>query len=117
MSIVRNLSPNVERFRTIIGAVDPRRDAHGLELITTTTQDSLVAENDWLSIHAVRWPVMDGVSAEGLFLRPKKPPLARFVAIPDADWTPEMISGLESLRYDFCFGSGLPLGARCWSRH
>ncbi len=89
------VAPNVERFRTIIGAVDPRRDAHGLELITTTTQDSLVAENDWLSIHAVRWPVMDGVSAEGLFLQPKKPPLARFVAIPDADWTPEMISGLE----------------------
>lgn len=90
------LAPHRERFRQIIGAVDARVDARGLELVTTTTQDSLVAENDSVSIHWVRWPVLEGVSAEGLFLEPKQPPVARFVAIPDADWTPEMISGIES---------------------
>jgi dienelactone hydrolase len=90
------LAPNRERFREIIGAVDARGDARGRELVGTTTQDSLITENDLLSIHAVRWPVLEGVSAEGLFLKPKKPPIARFVAIPDAGWTPEMISGIES---------------------
>ena len=90
------LEPNRQRFRQLIGAVDPRVEAKGLELIKSTTQDSLVAENEFVAIHAVRWPVLDGVSAEGLFLQPKRDPIARWVAIPDADWTPEMISGLES---------------------
>ncbi len=91
----KSIAANRERFRIIIGAVDPRVEAKGLEFIATTTQDSLVAENALFSIHAVRWPVLTGVTAEGLFLKPKTQAIARVVAIPDADWTPEMISGLE----------------------
>ncbi len=90
----KSVAANRDRFRTIIGAVDPRVTATGLELITTTVQDSLVAENDRYSIHAVRWPVLPGVTAEGLFLKPKRQAIARVVAIPDADWTPEMICGI-----------------------
>src|SRR5208282_2367562 len=45
-------------------------------------------------VHAVRWPVFEGVDAEGLLLEPKGKPVASVVAIPDADGTPEMISGL-----------------------
>lgn len=95
---VRKL-PNAEsraRFAEIIGAVDQRIENAAIELIATAARPSRIAENDSLTIDAVRWPVLDGVSAEGLWLRPKRDPVARVVAIPDADWTPEMISGLQS---------------------
>lgn len=41
----------------------------------------------------MRWQVLDGVTAEGLLLKPERIRAAA-VAIPDADWTPEMFSGL-----------------------
>ena len=42
----------------------------------------------------MRWPVFQGVTAEGLLLQPKGAPVARVVALPDADWSPEMLVGL-----------------------
>src|SRR5207248_2327742 len=41
-----------------------------------------------------RWPVLDGVTGEGLLLEPKGKPLAHVVVLPDADQTPEQLSGL-----------------------
>jgi dienelactone hydrolase len=38
--------------------------------------------------------VFDGVDGEGLLLEPKGKVVAQVVAIPDADWTPEMLVGL-----------------------
>ncbi len=97
----KSIAANRQRFRTIIGAVDRRAPPTGLQYIATTTEDSLVAENERLSIHAVRWPVLAGVTAEGLLLKPKAEIVARVVAIPDADWTPEMISGLAQCDTSF----------------
>src|SRR6185312_12450608 len=37
----------------------------------------------------------DGLVAEGLLLQPTGLPVARVAAIPDADWTPEGLAGLE----------------------
>lgn len=91
----KSLGPYRDRFARLIGAVDDRVEAAGIDLLETTTQSSLVAQNDLYSVHAVRWSVLDGMSAEGLFLKPKQTTIARVVAIPDADWTPEMIVGLE----------------------
>ncbi len=96
-----SIGPNRERFRQIIGAVDAREQARGLELIATTMQDALVAENEFFSIHAVRWPVLEGVTAEGLLLKPRSQAVARVVALADADWTPEMISGLAECECQF----------------
>jgi dienelactone hydrolase len=45
-------------------------------------------------IYAVRWPVFEGVDGEGLLLEPFGRPVARVVAVPDADWTPEMLAGM-----------------------
>jgi hypothetical protein len=42
----------------------------------------------------VRWPVLEGVYGEGLLLEPAGAVLARVVALPDADWSPEMLAGL-----------------------
>ena len=47
-------------------------------------------------IYQVRWPVLDGVSGEGLLLEPKSRPIGHVVALPDADQTPEQIVGLTT---------------------
>ena len=46
-------------------------------------------------VHAVRWRVFDRVDAESLLLEPRRSARATVVALPDADWTPESIAGLE----------------------
>jgi dienelactone hydrolase len=91
-----SLAPFREQFAKWIGVVDERVAATGIEFIATSEQPSLVAENDLFTAHAVRWPVLEGITAEGIFLQPKKPAIARVIALPDADWTPEMIVGLET---------------------
>ncbi len=85
----KSVEPNRERLKTILGVVDPRVPSRGLELLTTVDQpSSVVAENDAYTVHRVRWAVLEGVTGEGLFLKPKKPAIARVVALPDADQTP-----------------------------
>jgi dienelactone hydrolase len=90
----KSILPNRERLRTIVGAVDSRVEARGLERIATDLQDSLVGQGKDFQVLAVRWPVLEGVTAEGLLLEPKGVPAARIVALPDADWTPEQLAGL-----------------------
>ncbi|HOW18742.1 MAG TPA: hypothetical protein PLC79_06860 [Phycisphaerae bacterium] len=66
-----------------------------MHLVATTTRPARIADRDGYTVEAVRWPVLDGVDAEGLLLQPRGRPIARIVALPDADWTPEMLAGLE----------------------
>lgn len=87
-----------ERLQTLIGAVDfrPASDtaaALSFELVTTLERPSVVAQSDQVTVHRVRWPAIAGVSAEGLLLVPRDI-RAGVVALPDADWTPEMFAGL-----------------------
>src|SRR5262245_1106939 len=79
-----------KRFAGIIGVVDRRIPFASPVLDATLMQPALVAETPAYKVWAVRWPVLDGVEGEGLLLEPLKPPTARVVALPDADWTPEM---------------------------
>lgn len=75
-------------LRKIIGAVDERVASPAIEVETN------VAETDLFTVQEVRWPVFAGVHGEGLLLRPKSTTVARVIAIPDADQTPEMIAGV-----------------------
>ncbi|MBA3483301.1 MAG: dienelactone hydrolase family protein [Pirellulales bacterium] len=93
---LKSVEPNRDRLRTIIGAVDRREAAHGFELITTFGHDGVVARSANFAVYAVRWPVLTGVTAEGLLLQPHDPPVARVVALPDADWTPEALAGMAA---------------------
>src|SRR5438034_565309 len=61
----------------------------------TTLFRSISAGNGY-KVYAVRWPVFGGVTAEGLLLEPDTSPVARIVAIPDADQSPEMLVGLAA---------------------
>src|SRR5262249_39798494 len=88
-SYEKSIAPNRERLRTIIGAVDPRVPARAIEMVATNFQNALVARGDGYHVLSVRWPVLDGVTAEGLMLEPAEPPVARVIALPDADWLPE----------------------------
>jgi dienelactone hydrolase len=90
----KSVQPNRERLARILGVVDKRLPVTDLEYVATTGTDSLVAEGDGYRVYAVRWPVLEGVDAEGLLLEPKDKPLACVVALPEADWTPEMLVGL-----------------------
>src|SRR5579862_1844288 len=87
-------SSSRDRFRKIIGAVDPRVPVTALQLDATTSTPALIGTGTGYKVYAVRWPVLDGVQAEGLLLDPGGAPTARVVAIPDADSTPEMLAGL-----------------------
>jgi dienelactone hydrolase len=91
----QSVSGNRERLRRIIGATDPRVSVTSLALGSTTARDSVAGKGAGYRIHAVRWPVFESVFAEGLLLEPEGAPVARIVAIPDADWSPEILAGLQ----------------------
>jgi len=90
----QSISDNRERLRRIIGAVDRRVHFAALELVETTASPALIASRNGYKVYAVRWPVLDGVTGEGILLQPDRPPVARIVAVPDADMSPEMLAGL-----------------------
>jgi dienelactone hydrolase len=89
-----SVQANRDHLARMIGAVEPRLRVKALEYVSTTDDLSLVADAPAYRVYAVRWPVFDDVSGEGLLLQPKGEVLARIVAIPDADQTPEMLAGL-----------------------
>ncbi|HEV3023103.1 MAG TPA: dienelactone hydrolase family protein, partial [Pirellulales bacterium] len=92
---VESVAPNRARLAKIIGAVDTRTKCEVLELVGTTSQPALVGRGEGYEVYAVRWPVLAGITGEGLLLKPnREKPLADVVAIPDADQTPEMLVGL-----------------------
>lgn len=99
VALEKSLTDHRNRFQRLIGAVDARltsnpSETHGFELITTLRQSSILAKNEFVTVHRVRWPVLEGVSAEGLLLVPQTI-RAAFIALPDADWTPETFCGLQ----------------------
>jgi dienelactone hydrolase len=88
-----SVEPNRERFMRIIGVVDPRLPAR-MERFGDDSNPALVSETQRYRIYQVRWPVLEGVTGEGLLLVPTSRSLASVVALPDADQTPEQLVGL-----------------------
>jgi len=86
----KSIQPNRDRLRRMVGAIDPRSTSGLLPATETNRLD----QTDSVLFERARWPVFDGVWAEGLRLRPRTPPVAWVVAVPDADQTPEMLAGL-----------------------
>lgn len=87
------------------------RVAPQLQLITNSFSKGLKSfaiESGACTIRAVRWQVLDGLSAEGLLLEPKGKIRARIVMIPDADVLPEVLAGLQKVP-DAGFGSAQQL--------
>lgn len=98
----RSVASNRQNLRQMIGAVDTRTSLPYLEIIAGSSGVATIAEERTYKIYAVRWSVLPAVTAdsrglagEGLLLQPTSSPMARVVAIPDADGTPEMLVGLS----------------------
>jgi dienelactone hydrolase len=89
-----SVQENRERLREIVGVVDQRLPAR-LERFGDDRNPALVAETNRYRVYQVRWPVLDGVSAEGLLVQPASgPPSAHVVVLPDETQTPEQVLGL-----------------------
>ncbi len=87
-----SVQPNRERFKKMLGVVDPRVPAR-LERYAT---DGLPSPADPLfEITPIRWNVLEGVQGEGVRIRLAQGAPAGFViTLPDADQTPEQLLGL-----------------------
>jgi dienelactone hydrolase len=99
----QSVAANRERFRHIIGAVDQRAAVRAPELDVAFASQTEIAQSSRYTIYAVRWRVFasvtgdsSGMIARGLLLHPKDPTVARVVAVPDADCTPEMLVGIAA---------------------
>ena len=90
-----SVKKNRDRLSHLIGLRDKRLAIDSLELVSSTSSPSKVAENAAYSVQAVRWSVFDGLAGEGLLLQPSAKPLAHVIVLPDADQTPEMLCGLQ----------------------
>jgi dienelactone hydrolase len=98
----QSIEPNRRRLARIIGAHEDR-DSGPMELIATTTTSALVADTDAYRVYAVRWRVLRDIYGEGLLIEPKADAVANVVALPNCNWTPEMLTGLTD---------GIPGGAQ-----
>src|SRR5258706_3470658 len=88
---VTSRAPSRERLRKILGVVDKRVPFAAPQLIATTASSTLLAENYAFRVYPLRWPVLEGITAEGLLYEPKVKTIARVVALPDADQLPQQL--------------------------
>ena len=91
-----SVEPNRERFRKQIGCLDARLPIEDLSYVATTRTPAQITEGENYTVSRVQWQVFDEVEGEGLLLEPMHnvPIAAQVIALPDADWTPEMIVGV-----------------------
>ena len=105
-----SIEPNRERLRKQIGCIDERLPIKALNYVASTKDTAHIVEDENYTVSRVRWQVFDEVEGEGLLLEPTHnvPIIAQIVAIPDADWTPEMIAGVtDELSQDTQFARRL----------
>lgn len=91
----KSIASNRQRFRKQIGCLDERLPIEELSYVATTRTPAQIVEWDDYTVSRVQWQVFDGVDGEGLLLEPTHnvPMTGQVIALPDADWTPEMIAG------------------------
>src|SRR4029077_14603184 len=94
----KSIEPNRERFKTMLGMVEPREPDVTIEQYGDDNNPALVAQTDRYRVYQVRWPsvskAIGEIEGDGLLIRPAGTPVAYVVAISDADQTPEQLVGL-----------------------
>jgi dienelactone hydrolase len=93
-SFNRSVSVQRQELSKILGVSDIRLTPQ-LEVMTGTGLQPLAIQRNGYTIRAVRWKVLEELTAEALLLEPKGKVRARIVVIPDADELPEVLAGLE----------------------
>ena len=91
-----SVEPNRQRFRKQIGCLDERLPIDVLAYLGTTNSAAQIAKGENYTVSRVRWQVFDEVEGDGLLLEPSsdRQVSAQVIALPDADWTPEMLTGI-----------------------
>ena len=89
----KSIHANRARFLKQIGVVDARV-ASSCERFGDDANPALIADQPAYNIYQVRWPVLEGVTGEGLLLSPKRTAFASVVALADAVNSPEQLAGL-----------------------
>lgn len=93
---VQQPQPRPQNLAKLLGVVDPRvTQKPDLELVGTLQVPALRATHRHFKAFAVRWPVLDGITAEGILLQPSGPVRERIVAIPDAGVQPEQFTTMQ----------------------
>ncbi|MFO0224134.1 MAG: hypothetical protein ACK56E_12550, partial [Planctomyces sp.] len=86
-------------LRRLLGVVDPRvtqvASVAGLASAVGAAGTWGFEGQSGGGLRRVRWPVLSGVTAEGLLLVPARIRGA-VVLLPDAAWTPEMLCGVSA---------------------
>ena len=86
------------RLQRMTGLVDDRLkpDVRAISDAAKTGASAATGGGQGYDIFDICWPVLKGVDGEGLLLEPQGPARANVVALPDCDWTPEMLAGLAA---------------------
>lgn len=108
-SYVKSVSPNRLRFMKILGisttenkevqynTFDAELSSSGaIEKYSNGVDPIVVGETSLYRIYQVRWSVDGEFSGEGLLLTPKNRIVGNVIAVPDADQTPEQLTGLAT---------------------
>ncbi len=90
----KSIAPQRTKLAHILGIAE-ERIAPEMEVLSNDQLKPLAIETGYGSISAVRWKALEGLSSEGLLLRPKGKVFARIVLIPDADVQPEVLAGMQ----------------------
>jgi cephalosporin-C deacetylase-like acetyl esterase len=89
----KSVEPNRQRLREIIGAVDERaaHQRHLISLPLMPDEPRELSNIEPVKPLRVRWDVLPGVTAEGVYLAkdPFETPSAVVILLPDADTSPE----------------------------
>ncbi|MCL2117330.1 MAG: S9 family peptidase [Planctomycetaceae bacterium] len=86
----QSLEANRKELARILGVVDPRVGFEAPEIIDNLDRSGMVFETRDFSVFAIRWPVFDDYTAEGLLIAPKNgTPDEVVIRIPDADESAE----------------------------
>ncbi len=95
----RSIATNRHRLAAILGVVDKR---HPVLLQSAAPlggdlkgNPAEIGRGKGFKVMSVTWNVMRDVRAEGLLLVPDGEAKASVVAVPDCDWTPEQLVGLQ----------------------
>ena len=89
-----SVSQNRKRLAEITGVVDKRIAFGDLEVVGGVSSSAVIGKSDSFEALNIRWPSVRNIHGVGLLLKPNKPNGTYIITIPDADQTPEMISGL-----------------------
>jgi dienelactone hydrolase len=88
----KSLAPYRDKFRTILGVVDPRVAKPRLQFLNDVRESN--TPDAAYTIRMVQWPALHGLTGEGLLLTPRGAKSRGLViAIPDSRWSPAEFCG------------------------